>query len=453
MSIRGLKVALNGNGRFKYKSPELVVDHLVVGAGVVGLAIAQRLCEKFPHKSTYVVERHSRAGEETSSRNSEVIHSGLYYPPDSLKTRLCLRGRDMIYERCQALNIPHRKTGKLVVATSGQQSYIENLHAKSLRLDWPPHSQLTDPGKPVLPTKLISGDEARSLEPDLSKDITAALWCPETGILDSHTFVESLEKDIIDSDGGELAYGTRIVRVDPYRHQPSAEIPDEEHGWVVQTLTGNASDGEGDALLARTLINSSGLSGPFILNALLPPEQRIPIYYARGSYASYKGPGIRGVSHLIYPCPYTGPNAHAFESLGTHLTLDLNGKVRFGPDLEWISPPEDLDASSEAAIDFWTRHLVPSDSRLAQMHQAVTRYLPNVQFEGMQPDYVGIRPKLVPPGGGFQDFVFRTDYASAHKHGGRGKGPMVSLLGIESPGLTSSLAIAEHVVEDLLGKE
>ncbi|THV05407.1 pyridine nucleotide disulfide oxidoreductase-like protein [Dendrothele bispora CBS 962.96] len=456
MSIRGLKVALNGNGRFKYKSPELVVDHLVVGAGVVGLAIAQRLCEKFPSKSTYVVERHSRAGEETSSRNSEVIHSGLYYPPGSLKTRLCLRGRDMTYERCQKLNIPHRKTGKLVVATSSQQSYIQNLYTKSLRLTWPPHSQPVSPETtPVLPTRLISGDEARSLEPELSKDISAALWCPETGILDSHAFMESLEKDIIDTDGGELAYGTRVVRVDRYQHEPSGDIPDGEQGWVVQTLTGNASsDTESDAFLVRTLINASGLSGPFILNSLLPSKQRIPIYYARGSYASYKGPGTTGVSHLIYPCPYTGPNAHAFESLGTHLTLDLNSKIRFGPDLEWISPPVDLDNTSEDAVDFWMKHLVPSDSRLGQMHQAVTQYLSGVQLEGMQPDYVGIRPKLVPPGGGFQDFVFHTDYASdGCKDGNKEKGPMVSLLGIESPGLTSSLAIAEYVVEDLLGKE
>ncbi|KAF5370003.1 hypothetical protein D9758_001360 [Tetrapyrgos nigripes] len=352
----------------------------------------------------------------------------------------------MIYERCRALNIPHRKTGKLVVATDAQKSYIEKLHEKSLRLSWPPHAQPSNPDITVLPTELISGDEARRLEPDLSQDISAALWCPETGILDSHTFMESLEKDIMDSEGGELAYETRVVRVDPYRGEGnSVDIPEEEQGWVVQTLTGDAN--ETDAFLVRNFFNASGLSGPFILNSLLPPEQQIPIYYARGSYASYKGPGIGGVSHLIYPCPYTGPNAHAFESLGTHLTVDLNGKVRFGPDLEWISPPSELDASSEGAIDFWTRHLVPSDSRLVEMHQAATRYLPQVQLEGMQPDYVGIRPKLIPPGGGFQDFVFRVDYSSTEKR----KGPMVSLLGIESPGLTSSLAIAEYIVEDLLG--
>ncbi|RDB20492.1 L-2-hydroxyglutarate dehydrogenase, mitochondrial [Hypsizygus marmoreus] len=448
--LRGLTAALNGNGKFKYKHPESIVDFLVVGGGVVGLAIAQRLSQRFPALSTYLVERHSRPGEEISSRNSEVIHSGLYYPPDSLKTRLCLRGRDMIYERCKAYHIPHRKTGKLVVARVDQQSYIENLYHKSLQLGWPPHS-CHEPGQPVLPTTLLSGDQARDLEPDLSKDIVAALWCPETGILDSHSFMESLEKDIIDSEGGDLVYSTSVVRVDPY--EPSrgvttvSDLDTRDNGWVVQTRTGSADDG--DALLARTLINATGLSSSLILNTILPEAARIPMYYARGSYASYHGPGISQISHLIYPCPELGENAHAFHSLGTHLTLDLQGKVRFGPDIEWVSSPS---SDSDQDADFWTKYLTPDESRLPEMHQAVIRYLPGVTLEGMQPDYVGMRPKLVPPKGDFQDFVFRTDYPTQRVTTNTSPlgGAMISLLGIESPGLTSSLAIAEYVVEDLL---
>lgn len=248
--------------------------------------------------------------------------------------------------------------------------------------------------------------------------------------------MESLEKDIMES--GDLAYATRVVRVDPY-------TPDNERGWVIQTVTGD-EDVESDAILARTVFNTSGLSGPFILNSLLPVEKRIPMYYARGSYASYKGPGISGISHLIYPCPEVGPNAHAFASLGTHLTLDMNGKLKFGPDIEFISP------DSEDDVDFWSRHLVPDESKLEEIHRAVTKYLPNVSLDGLQPDYVGIRPKLIPPGAGFQDFVFRTDYPC--QFGGKGivgETPMISLLGIESPGLTANLAIAEHVVDDILG--
>ncbi|KII95913.1 hypothetical protein PLICRDRAFT_170512 [Plicaturopsis crispa FD-325 SS-3] len=434
MSVKGLVAALNSSGKYRFKLPEYAVDHLVVGGG---LAIAQRLSQRFPDKSTYLVERRPRAGEEISSRNSEVIHSGLYYPPNSLKTRLCLRGRELLYDRCMQHGVPYRKTGKLVVANEHQRGYVEDLHAKAIKLEWPKHSN-PQPGARVLPTELISGDEARGLEPDLSTDIVAALLSPETGIVDSHGLMEDLEKDITESEGGELVYSTRVVRVDPYKG-------DEEGGWVVQTVTGDADTG--DAMLARTVINASGLSSPFILNSLLPENLRIPIYYARGSCASYKGPGIASISRLIYPCPETG-NA-SFQSLGTHLTLDLDGKVRFGPDLEWISPPTD----DESSIDFWEKHLVPGESRLHEMHRAVTSYLPEVVLDGLQPDYVGVRPKLVGPKGGFEDFRVRVDHPSQFGGNGGESTPMISLLGIESPGLTSCLAIAEMVVEDVMTKK
>jgi len=301
----------------------------------------------------------------------------------------------------------------------------------------------------VLPTKLLCAEEARFLEPELSNDIVAALWSPKTGIIDSHSLMESLEKDIIDSEGGDLVYSTRVVRIDPYQSSnkpvdvPSVDAADD--GWVVQTFTRDAK--HGDAILARTLVNASGLSSTLFLNAILPKEERLPLYYARGSYASYNGPGTSRVSHLIYPCPETGGDTHGFHSLGTHLTLDLQGKVRFGPDIEWISPPADGD---ETDADFWESHLVPNEKTMRDMHQAVTRYLPGITLEGLQPDYVGIRPKLVPPQAGFQDFMFRSDYSTQVLGRAGRAGAMISLLGIESPGLTSSLAIAEYIVEDML---
>ncbi|EIW61298.1 NAD dehydrogenase [Trametes versicolor FP-101664 SS1] len=430
MQVRGLFAALNSSGKFKFKAPEYAIDHLVIGGGVVGLAVAQRLAQRFPGKSTYLVERHATAGEEISSRNSEVIHAGLYYPPDSLKTRLCLRGKRLLYDRCNAHNIPYKQTEKLIVARDEQLLYIQSLHEKAQALRWPPHSTHTDSLSSVLPTKLLTGDDARVLEPDLSKDISAALWSPGTGIVDSHALMESLEKDIIDAENSELVYSTKVVRLDPSHDDP---------GWVVQTVTGDAE--EGDALLARTVINCAGLTAPLVLNALLPESQRIPMFFARGSYASYRGPGVEHVSHLIYPCPAVGKDSHAFQSLGTHLTLDMQGKIRFGPDLDWLEPPQDHEDP-----DFWQKHLVPNDSRLELMYKAVKEYLPGISKDGFQPDYCGIRPKLVGPGGRFQDFVFRRDKANA-----QGEGEMISLLGIESPGLTSSLAIAEYVVEDMLG--
>ncbi|KAJ7056680.1 FAD dependent oxidoreductase-domain-containing protein [Mycena amicta] len=357
---------------------------------------------------------------------------GLYYPPRSLKTRLCIRGRELLYDHCEKNQVPFRKVGKLVVATEKQQAYIQGLHAKAQKLEWP-SSFTSAPERPALPTQLISGSEARRMEPELSEDITGALWCPETGIVDSHSLMESLEKDIIDSDSADLVYSTRVVRVDPFTddNAPSPDPDGAKRGWVVQTVTGN----EAGSIFARTVINATGLSAPMMVNSLLPEAKRIPLYYARGSYAKYHGPGITGVSHLIYPCPET--EGHGFQSLGTHLTLSLDGQVKFGPDIQWISPNDHEDS------DFWRRHLVPNASRLREMHSAVAKYLPRVKLDGFEPDYVGIRPKLVGASGGFQDFVFRIDFPDTEaESAGRS---LISLLGIESPGLTASLAIAEHI--------
>jgi 2-hydroxyglutarate dehydrogenase len=388
--------------------------------------------------------------------------SGLYYPPNSLKTRMCLRGRQLLYDRCNEFNIPYRKTGKLVVAHAHQRSYIENLHAKAMALKWPLHPCRSMPDDPVLPSELLTGEQARELEPDLSPSIVAALLSPETGIVDSHALMQSLERGIKDSETGELIYSTRVVRVDPYRQSTQVQttgVNGDEAGWVVQAATGSSDDG--DAVLARTLITSTGLSGPLILNSLLPERSRIPMYYARGSYAAYSGPGISRISRLIYPCPETRGTTHSFHSLGSHLILDLQGNVRFGPDIEWLAPPPGVDVSEgqcsqgEEDTDFWEQYLAPDESRLADMHKAVTDYLPNVTLEGMRPDYVGIRPKLVGPSGGFQDFVIRVDPPTHPGVGGCGNGRnrMISLLGIESPGLTSSLAIAEYIVESILAHE
>ena len=317
-----------------------------------------------------------------------------------------------------------------MVAHQHQRDYIGQLHAKAQRLRAPPlpHS--------AVPTQLIDGEEARRMEPSLSPSIIAALWSPETGIIDSHSLMQSLEKDILDSPESELVYSTRVVRVDP-----------EKNGWAVQTVT--AGSDQNDTFLAKTLINASGLSANLILNSLLPEEKKIPIYFAKGSYTSYHGQNLKNISRLIYPCPEASGRqaSFSFAGLGTHLTLDLQGKIKFGPDIEWISPP-DPTADGEVE-DYWRQHLVPDDSpeKMQEMHRAITSYLPGVELEGLSADYVGIRPKLIPPGGGFQDFVLRTDYPVTFLGGDADsqRAPMISLLGIESPGLTSSLAIAEKV--------
>ncbi len=212
----------------------------------------------------------------------------------------------------------------------------------------------------------------------------------------------------------------------------------------MQTVTSpERSDGQADATLARVLINAAGLGATSVLNEILPLSRRVPLYFARGAYASYRGPGVRGIRHLVYPADqaYAARGA-SFHSLGTHLTLDIAGNVRFGPDIDWLSAPDSAKRDEEV----WEPHLSPDEERARSMYPVVLRYLPGVKVEGFQPDYVGIRPKLAPPGAPFQDFVVRTDYVDESD----GRAPMISLLGIESPGLTSSLALAEMVVEDML---
>ena len=367
------------------------------------------------------------------------LSTGLYYPPNSLKTRLCLRGRQMLYSYCADHNIPHRRLGKLVVGRSGQDAYLAKMHAKAQALRAPPHwNHSTDPQ--VLPTEILSGDAARERVPELAHEITSALWSPSTGIVDSAALLNSLEKDIRDA-GGTIACATRAVRIDIH-----AAAPDGMPGWIVQTVTGteeNDTSANADATLARVLINAAGLGATSVLNEILPSSRRVPIYFARGAYASYRGPGIRDIQHLIYPADEASAGKGAsFHSLGTHLTLDMAGNVRFGPDIDWLSVPNNAKYDEEV----WEPHLSPGEERARSMHAAVLRYLPGVKSDGFRPDYAGIRPKLVPPGAPFQDFVVRTDYAEERN----GKAPMINLLGIESPGLTASLALAEMVVEDML---
>jgi 2-hydroxyglutarate dehydrogenase len=367
------------------------------------------------------------------------LSPGLYYPPNSLKTRLCLRGRQMLYSYCAKHNIPHRRLGKLVVGRAGQHDYLAKMHAKAQALRAPPHwNHSTDPQ--VLPTEILSGDAARERVPELAREITSALWSPSTGIVDSAALLDSLEKDIRDA-GGTIACATRAVRIDVH-----AAASDGRPGWVVQTVTRTEEDdrnADADATLARVLINAAGLGATSVLNEILPFSRRVPIYFARGAYASYRGPGIRDIHHLVYPADEaSAAQGASFHSLGTHLTLDMAGKVRFGPDIDWLSVPNHAKHDDEV----WEPHLSPDEERARSMHAAVLRYLPGVKSEGLQPDYVGIRPKLAPPGAPFQDFVVRTDYAD------NGRAPMISLLGIESPGLTAGLALAEMVVEDMLAQ-
>lgn len=358
------------------------VDAVVVGAGVIGLAAARALA--LQGKEVIVLERHSYAGAETSSRNSGVIHSGIYYPTDSTKAHLCLRGRAMLYGYCTTRNIPHKRCGKLIVA---QRSQIPRLKALAE----------TGSRNGVSDLEWLDADGARALEPDVR--CAAALWSPSTGIIDVHAYLHALQADI-ESHGGVVVFGTEFE---------SATVITS--GFEIASRVG----GESSVVCCRLLVNATGLGAPLLPSKVsgYPENLLRKPYYAKGNYFSIRGPSP--FRHLVYPMPHEA-------GLGVHATLDLSGRTRFGPDVEWVSE--------------LTYEVDPS--RGASFYAAIREYWPGLPDDALQPDFAGMRPKIVGPGEPTADFVIE----GADAHGVPG---LVNLLGIESPGLTSSLAIGEYV--------
>ncbi|KAH7371085.1 FAD dependent oxidoreductase [Pyrenochaeta sp. MPI-SDFR-AT-0127] len=372
--------------------------HAVIGAGVVGLAVARRLQSR-NEVSTILIEKHGCVGTETSSRNSEVIHAGLYYGADSLKAKLCLKGKDMMYELCEKYSIGHRNTGKWIVAQDARQmDALQSIHDFATSIG--------------VPIKFITKDEAKRRQPDVRAEV-GVLESPSTGIVDSHGLMQFLEGDFEDK-GGICAFKSLVSSINP--------VDSGRGGWEITT---KSPDGEETTISAETLINCAGLAAVSISNMILPEEKHKKAFYAKGSYFSYSLNKPRPTT-LVYPAPVPGHGG-----LGTHLTLDLSGRIRFGPDVEWTDNPNDY---------------APNVKNLSAAVDDIQTYLPGVVIDAIQPDYVGIRPKLgrlaATSGKDFQDFYI------AKEEGFEG---FVNLLAIESPGLTSSLAIAE-TVEGLLYK-
>ena len=363
------------------------VETVVIGAGVVGLAIARALA--MAGHEVLILEREDAFGTITSARNSEVIHAGIYYSKDSLKARMCVQGKKMLYAYCQERTIPHNNCGKLIVACSDDE--VEKFSGIAQRA-W-------DNG--VEDLRQISRSEALALEPEL--DCKGALLSPSTGIVDSHGFMLSLLGDA-EADGAMLVLNTEV-----------AGIEAQSHGFLIRT-----GGPEAMTLKARHLVNSAGLGAPKLAQQMkgLPPEAAPQQWIAKGNYFSLtiKAPFER----LIYPAPVTG-------GLGVHLTLDLNGRARFGPDVEWIEE-EDYSVDPKRGDSFYG---------------AIRRYWPGLPDGTLAADYSGIRPKLT----NAQD-KYAADFhvSAAREHGLPG---YVGLYGIESPGLTSSMAIAMYVTETL----
>jgi L-2-hydroxyglutarate oxidase LhgO len=362
------------------------IDALVIGAGVIGLAVARELAQA--GHEVIVIDKAEGIGTGTSSRNSEVIHAGLYYPRGSLKARLCVEGREALYAYCEAHGVPHRRCGKLVVAVDQSEiAALEALHAQALA------NGVTD-------ARLISGAEAQSMEPALTA--VAALHSPSTGIIDSHAYMLALQGDAEDR-------GALFVF-----HSPFDGATVTRDGFDVRI--GGA---EPVQLSTRLLINAGGLFASNAASRIDGLEaQHVPrTRWCKGHYFSLSGRAP--FSRLVYPM-------HNRAGLGTHFTLDLGGQGRFGPDVDWL--PE--GATEDYTVDA---------SRAATFTRDIRRYWPALRDDALAPAYTGLRPKIVGPGEPAADF--RIDGAEVH-----GVAGLVNLFGIESPGLTASLSLAARVL-------
>jgi L-2-hydroxyglutarate oxidase LhgO len=359
-----------------------LVECLVVGAGVIGLAVARALARA--GREVIVVESESGIGAGVSSRNSEVIHAGIYYRTGLDKTRLCVDGKAMLYAFCREFGVPHKRCGKLLVAVNAGE--VDQLTAIKAQAE----------ANGVVDLTWLSGEEARALEPALLAE--RALLSPSTGIIDSHAFMLALRGDA-EAHGAMFAFET-----------PALAGRTSGQGLVIE-VGGPAPM----RLAAGLVVNAAGLGAQALarLIAGMPVDKIPPLHLAKGNYFSLSGRSP--FSRLIYPMPTPG-------GLGVHLTLDLAGQAKFGPDVEWVD-----------AIDYDV-----DPRRAPSFYAAIRSYWPDLPNGALQPGYAGVRPKIARPGGSTTDFLLQTE----KEHGVAG---LINLFGIESPGLTASLAIADWV--------
>ena len=363
------------------------VDCVVIGAGVVGLAVARALA--LQGREVMVLEAADAIGTGTSSRNSEVIHAGIYYPAGSLKARLCVQGKTMLYDYCRARGIGHRRCGKLIVATSAAEvPQLAGIIARAA-------------ANGVNDLVLLTREQARAIEPEL--ECVAAIHSPSTGIVDSHALMLSLQGDV-EASGGIVVINTAVALV--------------EYTQVAPIVVAN----DGTRLQANALVNAAGLQAPALARLFqgLNPSHIPMAFFAKGNYFTLAGRSPFG--RLIYPVPQAA-------GLGVHLTVDLGGQAKFGPDVQWVDSADDL------AVD---------PARGDAFYAEVRKYWPGLRDGALAPGYAGIRPKINAPHETARDFMIQ----GPADHGLAG---LVNLFGIESPGLTSSLAIANYVT-DLLSR-
>ena len=365
------------------------VDCVVIGAGVVGLAVARAIAtsKSFKGKDILVLESANAIGTGTSSRNSEVIHAGIYYPEGSLKARLCVQGKTQLYNYCEERGIGFKRCGKLIVASSASQvSQLQAIMTKAA-------------ANGVHDLVLLTREQARQLEPQL--ECAAATHSPSTGIVDSHALMLSLQGDF-ENAGGILALNSAVANVNIASN-------------AIQVIAN-----DGTTLYTKVLVNAAGLYAPTLARQFngLDPKHIPTAFYAKGNYFTLSGQSP--FKRLIYPVPESA-------GLGVHLTLDMGGQTKFGPDVEWVQSPDHLQVDARRGDAFYAE---------------VRKYWPQLKDGALEPGYAGIRPKISGPNETSADFLIQGE----REHGIKG---LVNLFGIESPGLTSCLAIGEHVVQML----
>ncbi len=359
------------------------VDIAIIGAGVIGLSVARELSRAF--KEIIVIEKNTSFGQETSSRNSEVIHAGIYYPADSLKTKTCVEGRQLLYEFCNQNKVPHKKIGKLIVAIDKNEvGDLEGLFKKGLE-------------NGVKDLRFLSRNEIKTLEPHIEAE--AAIHSPSTGILDTHSFMKNLVFQF-ESCGGQIAYNTELVGLDKIKDGFEVSVEDKREGVF--------------KLSSRILVNCAGLNSDKVAGMLGLIKNEYKLKMCKGDYFRVHNNKAKFINRLIYPVPKEGRRG-----LGIHATLDLAGGLRLGPDDEYVDKiVYDIDGSKKKIF-----------------YESVSAFLPFIQLDDLAPDTSGIRPKLQGPKESFRDFIIQDEASN-------GLSGFINLIGIESPGFTSALSIA-----------
>ena len=360
----------------------------VIGAGVVGLAVAGRTAKDF--RDVFLIEKHPTFGQETSSRNSEVIHAGIYYPAGSLKSRLCVEGKRLLYDYCRENDIPYNNCGKLIVATSEDEiPIIEAIQKTALK-------------NGVDDLSIIERDQIAELEPSVFA--LKAILSPSTGIVDSHSLMKSYETGFLNY-GGEIVYGSEVCGI--------MKIND---GYEITLLD---SDKNFFRFTTRVVINSAGLTSDKVSEMAGMEDDNLKISFCKGEYFRLNPPKNRLINRLVYPVP-----VHNLEGIGIHVTIEMGGGVKLGPDVTYLQ---------SNIYDYKV-----SPSKQEAFYNSVKKFLPFLEYNDLSPDMAGIRPKIQKQGDPVVDFYIRDE-------SGRGCPGFINLIGIESPGLTSSLSIANYV--------